>query len=232
MNDYKVSIIIPCYNSALYIKDSIESALNQTYKNIEVIVINDGSTDDSEKIIQRDFADKITYIKQTNAGVSSARNNGIRISTGDWILTLDSDDYINPYYVEDAIKLIEDKKTLITSRAFFTDKDLNLINKIYPEGNIFKENINLESMVKHNLVVTTSLFSKFIWKISGGYNEYLHRAEDWEFWTNLISCGAQVKWVKEREPYFKYRTHGESKSSRNEKFLIKTQRYIKQKYKI
>lgn len=232
MNFYKVSIIIPCYNSEKYIGESIESALNQTYKNIEVVVVNDGSTDNTENIIQSNFIDRVTYIQQPNLGAAAARNKGISLAKGEWILTLDSDDYINPYYIEDALLLIENEKTLITSRAFFTDKNLNLIDKIYPSGDIFNENINLKNMVKHNLVVTTSLFSKNMWKISGGYNEYLYRAEDWEFWTNLISCGAKVKWLKEREPYFKYRTHGESKSSRNEKFLIKTQRYIKQKYKV
>lgn len=92
----KVSIIIPIYNSEKYLKQCLESIINQTYKNIEIICINDGSTDNSEKII-KDYLKtnkNITYLKQPNAGQSIARNKGLEKATGDFILFVDSDDFI------------------------------------------------------------------------------------------------------------------------------------------
>lgn len=90
----KYSIIIPVYNTEKYIEKCIESVLNQTYKNFEIIIINDGSTDKSEEILKTyEKNNKITIITQTNHGLSYSRNIGIKKSTGDYVLFLDSDDY-------------------------------------------------------------------------------------------------------------------------------------------
>lgn len=89
----KVSIIIPVYNLESYIAKTIESCLRQTYGNIEVVIVNDGSTDGSEKEIEKYLADeRIIYVKQENAGVSAARNHGVKISTGDYLTFVDGDD--------------------------------------------------------------------------------------------------------------------------------------------
>ena len=99
-----VSIVIPCYNRAEFICEAIDSALSQSYPNIEVVVVNDGSTDDSHHIITAHYQNKIKYIQQKNSGASVARNSAIKASIGEWILTLDSDDCISPTYVEDAVQ--------------------------------------------------------------------------------------------------------------------------------
>jgi glycosyltransferase involved in cell wall biosynthesis len=102
MLEYKhpslVSIIIPTYNYAEYLPTALESCLGQTYKNLEIIVVDDGSTDNTKEVLER-FKDKIVYIFQENAGVSAARNSGIKSATGDYIGFLDADDY----FTEDAI---------------------------------------------------------------------------------------------------------------------------------
>jgi glycosyltransferase involved in cell wall biosynthesis len=230
INNPTVSIIIPCYNRELFICDAIDSALNQTYSNIEIVVVNDGSTDNTHEIIISKYIDKIKYIQQKNSGASFARNLAIKSSIGEWILTLDSDDYISPNYVSDAIEKIKDKKTLVTARAFIVDDKLNG-NSYYPDISIFNKTINLESMINQNQVITSSLFSKELWEKAGGYNEKIKRAEDWEFWVNLVSCGANVTYINKNEPYLKYRIHGDNKSTKNQHLLEKTARYIKQKYK-
>ena len=95
MKNIKVSIIIPVYNGEKYIAQSIESALNQTYKNIEVIVVNDGSSDNTEKIVL-EYGDKIKYIRKENGGVASALNVGIKNMTGDFFSWLSHDDLYYP----------------------------------------------------------------------------------------------------------------------------------------
>lgn len=103
MRDYNpsplISIIIPTYNYGKYLPVALESCLQQTYKNLEIIVIDDGSTDNTREIVER-YGDRIVYIFQENAGVSAARNRGIESATGDFIGFLDADDY----FIEDAIR--------------------------------------------------------------------------------------------------------------------------------
>ncbi len=95
----RVSIIIPCYGQAQYLSDAIDSALSQTYPNIEVIVVNDGSPDNTEGIA-RPYGDRIIYLEQENRGLATARNTGIAKSSGQWLQFLDADDLIHEKKVE------------------------------------------------------------------------------------------------------------------------------------
>lgn len=106
----KVSVIIPIYNAEKYIKQCIESLTNQTYKNIEIILINDGSTDNSKKICDeyRNKDNRVIVIDKENEGVSKTRNKGIELATGEYITFLDADDSINFNYIEELVKNIED----------------------------------------------------------------------------------------------------------------------------
>ncbi|EMR14352.1 family 2 glycosyl transferase [Methylophaga lonarensis MPL] len=99
MSDPLVSIVIPCYNRERYITDALNSALNQTYSNIEIIVVDDGSTDKTLEVLSG-YADKIQIISQTNKGVSAARNAGFYASKGDYVVFLDSDDWMSDDLVE------------------------------------------------------------------------------------------------------------------------------------
>lgn len=96
----KVSIIVPIYNAEEYIRRCIDSLINQTYKNIEIILLNDGSTDNTDKIIKSYKDKRINYIKKENTGIGNTRNLGILKSTGDYIMFIDSDDYIESNAVE------------------------------------------------------------------------------------------------------------------------------------
>lgn len=103
----KLSILIPCFNSERWIKEAIESALNQTYDNKEVIVVDDGSTDNSLDII-KSFGDRITWETGANQGGNAARNRLLELSTGEWLQYLDSDDYILPDKISKQIQFIVD----------------------------------------------------------------------------------------------------------------------------
>lgn len=108
----KVSIIIPVYNAEKYIQRCINSVLKQTYKNVEIIAINDGSKDSSEEIIlqmQQENQEIIKYYNQENQGISKTRNRGIKLATGKYIMFMDNDDYIDNDYVETFVKEAENK---------------------------------------------------------------------------------------------------------------------------
>lgn len=105
MNTPLVSVVIPTYNRAYCLKYAIDSVLKQTYKNYEIIVVDDGSTDDTKQIIEQ-YGNKLVYLSQQNAGVSAARNKGIRRSNGEWVAFLDSDDEWLPEKLENQLSHI------------------------------------------------------------------------------------------------------------------------------
>lgn len=112
-----VSVIIPCYNSEKTIGSCLESILNQTYSDIEVITVDDGSTDKTSEIIQTysDRDSRILLIRKENGGVSSARNLGIHVAHGDWLLFVDSDDTILNTHIETLIKNAVSPSSIVIS---------------------------------------------------------------------------------------------------------------------
>ena len=113
-----ISIIMPVYNAEKYLNRSIESIMNQTYNNIEIILVNDGSTDNSLEICTsyQEKDNRIKLINQANKGVSFARNKGIDEATGDYIMFIDSDDYVEKNMIEDMVsKITEDDIDLVIS---------------------------------------------------------------------------------------------------------------------
>ena len=123
-----VSVIVPVYNSEKYLTECIESIMAQHYSNIEVILIDDGSTDNSGRIIDN-YAQRYSQIRAIhtdNQGVSSARNCGIEMSSGDFITFIDADDWITPDYVEYLLQvLISTNSDFAISTKHFTNRDSN-----------------------------------------------------------------------------------------------------------
>ncbi len=145
MKENKYSIVIPIYNCERFIDRCIKSIINQSYKNIELILINDGSTDNSNIICKKysENDNRIVYIEQKNSGVSSARNKGIEKATGDYITFVDSDDYIEKNTLELLNKIIEKEKCDIIKYGYV--KESRFLKKTY-EFSIEKNiNINRES---------------------------------------------------------------------------------------
>lgn len=122
----KISIIIPCFNHAEFLAETLNSVLSQTYKNWECIVVNDGSTDNTEEIVSNYCRkdERIKYVSQRNMGVSAARNRGIQESDGYFILPLDGDDIIDSTYIEKAVCYFEEnpQTTLVYCKADFSEQ--------------------------------------------------------------------------------------------------------------
>ena len=155
----KVSIIVPIYNTEKYIKECLESIIKQTYRNIEIIIINDGSTDNSEDIIEqyKDKDSRINIIKQKNLGVSYSRNIGINAATGDYIMFVDSDDIIIENYIEQMMDILKKDKLDIIKSSY---KKFNNNTSIYTNVSFFKENYKIINKNEINkLFIKTTNFN-------------------------------------------------------------------------
>ena len=107
-----ISIIIPTYNYAEYIQKAIDSVLAQTYKNCEIIVVDDGSTDNTQEIIENKYKNKVRYYYQENKGAPAARNKGIKKSKGEYLSFLDADDYLTESSIENRLTVLEQNKSI------------------------------------------------------------------------------------------------------------------------
>lgn len=191
----QVSIIVPCFNQAHYLEQSLGSVLKQTYLNWECIIVNDGSPDNTEAIAKQwcDKDDRFVYLKKENGGLSSARNAGITIAKGDFILPLDADDLIHSTYLEQLVPVLEHDKALaiVSCYSNFFENDINnIIHQHKPKGEDFKY------LLYTNQLVATSLYRKSCWETVGGYDETMkHGFEDWEFWIAITKLGWKYKIV-------------------------------------
>ena len=214
-----VSIIIPCYNQAQFLEEAVQSALNQTYENTEIIIVNDGSPDNTQDVsekLQRRYPKKIQVISQKNSGVSAARNHAISRSKGKYILPLDADDLIDKKIVSSSLKTMNDTHSDIVyvDTQCFGDKDHRIEKQPFSENNFLYE----------NLCNVTSLFKRDVWDNVGGYADNMKEGyEDWEFWINAYKRGYKFQLLS--EPLLLYRT---KESSRN-KEAIKKDAYLKAK---
>ena len=172
----KISIIIPVYNVAKYLSEALDSVLNQTYSNLEIIIIDDGSTDGSEKICDY-YASKdsrIVVVHQNNQGLSAARNKGLDIMTGEYVSFLDPDDVILPKFIDTLYYTI--KNTYVDcvicnyATIYSEDKTIDINNKPKKELNIdngiFNNKEILSNLVdgKINMAVWNKLYKKELWK--------------------------------------------------------------------
>lgn len=188
---YLVSIIVPCYNADIYIKKCLESILQQTYIKLEIIIINDGSTDNSLNICQQlQLQDKrIKIINQENKGASIARLEGIKQAKGEYLSFVDSDDTIEPDYIEQLINAVEKHQTLIATcnmikhlesesptiiknnhsqildeeelhKRFFNYEFWGFWGKIYKK-NVFKDIYFPKATINEDYVVMAQLFNKY-----------------------------------------------------------------------
>lgn len=190
MNNPKVSLIIPVYNGSNYLKYAIDSALNQTYKNLEIIVVNDGSTDKGKtEKIARSYGDKIRYIHKENGGVSSALNLAIEKMTGEYFSWLSHDDTYEPNKVEAEIDFLKEnnllrKKAIVYSDYYLMDVRGRILSKAIknhtelvekPEYALLKGNINGLS-----LLIPKSAFDEY-----GGFDTSLKATQDYELWRKM-----------------------------------------------
>jgi glycosyltransferase involved in cell wall biosynthesis len=208
-----VSIIMPAFNAGKTINESISSVINQSYKNWELIVVNDGSKDNTSEIVKKFKNENILLIEQINKGVSNARNVGIHNSKGEYIAFLDADDLWEISKLEKSILAFE----------------LTLCDLVYSKIKIFKNIINdASSFVYRELVVEkddyyrlliydyiptlTVVIKKSILEKIGYFDELLNGTEDWDLWIR-ITKEYKINFVQEELAYYRNHENGLSKKS-------------------
>ncbi|MDX9744156.1 MAG: glycosyltransferase [Arcobacteraceae bacterium] len=200
-----VSVIIPCYNHEKYLKQSILSVLNQTYKNIELIVIDDGSKDNSVEIIKnlQNFSG-FKFITQENMGVCRTLNKGVMISTGKYIGVLASDDYWDITKIEKQVKVLEsrDDSEFCFTQALEFDSNTGKELKIFPKKAISGYVLN-RVFIRQHVPAGSMIFSRKLFDRLNGFDETL-KEEDWDF---VIRSAANTRFIGINESLFFYRSH-------------------------
>ncbi|PZX57057.1 galactosyltransferase-like protein [Algoriphagus ratkowskyi] len=220
------SVIIPCYNQGTFLEEAVTSVLNSSLKKLEIIVIDDGSTDNSLEIaisIQQRHPKLIQVLSQPNAGPSVARNLGIKQASGKYILPLDADDKIGQEYLLESVNKLEQNQNV--KLVYCEAEKFGFKNKQWK----LKE-FSQAALAKDNMIFVSSVFRKSDWKNAGGFDERMVWGwEDWEFWINLLKSGGEV--IKLPLVGFSYRIHSCSRrKSVNRKAKKSTIALINQKH--
>ena len=188
----KVSVIIPCYNQGHYVDEAVDSILNQTFQDFEIIIMNDGSTDECtvEKLEQYDRP-KTTVTHTHNQGLPRARNTGIRSGRGEYILALDADDYMGTTFLEKAVPVLDVQPEVgvvaCGIQHFGTSQKRHL-----PKGG------GVRTFLAQNDIGVPSLFRRVCWEETGGYDESLKQGyQDWNLWIDITKRGWLVHVIPE-----------------------------------
>ncbi|MDD7183284.1 glycosyltransferase family 2 protein [Peptostreptococcus porci] len=161
--DNFVSVILPAYNSGKYIKSCIDSILNQSYEDFELIIVDDGSTDDTQKIINNYVDKKIKYIYQSNKGVSLARNTGIKNASGDLVTFVDADDIMGKYQLEIMVKYFCDGVDMVMCRYHKFSKMEELSDKSCDQRMEEADVSNISKIEASKLIHFGSSYAGYVW---------------------------------------------------------------------
>jgi glycosyltransferase involved in cell wall biosynthesis len=219
-----VSVIIPCYNQSKFLLEAIESVKNSYYKNTEIIIVDDGSTNEDLHSLLRSIQEKdVRIIWQRNFGVSVARNSGIKASRGEYIVSLDYDDILAPTYISNSIKVFNRFKDISIVGCNYTyineegkpieGKEINGSGRNYDEGRVTSK------IMVHNYMTNNFMFRKDLVRQIGGFSDELSRLalEDWDFLMRAYRLGCKI--YIEPEVGLFYRQHGESRNGNRKKRL-------------
>ena len=209
----RVSVIIPTYNSAKYLAEAIDSVLNQTYTNYEIIVIDDGSTDNTVEILEQ-YQDQIHYLYQENQGVSAARNQGISWAKGELIAFLDADDIFMAHKLEKQVAVFEQEPELgIVNSGFRLIRENGEFIADIKRWQTIPE-LTIETWILHQPVLPSAMMFRKQWleKVEG-FDTRWFSSEDVDLVFRLIAQGCLGRWLPEITIY--YRRHDRSATWKN-----------------
>ncbi len=211
----KTAVVIPTYNSSRYLVQAIDSVLAQTWQDLEILVIDDGSTDETERVMRR-YQSPVRYIYQQNGGVAIARNRGIAESKGKYVAFLDADDTWLPHKLELQIEALQKQPQYRAcySALAVADAELNPLSINYS----YRQSSTLEDLLlRGNVIATPSsvLCERSLFDVAGGFDPKLSQCADWDMWVRLA---VQTEFLYLDEPLVTYRQHG-ANMSRNAPLL-------------
>ena len=211
-----ISVIVPCYNQAQYLPATLDSVFAQTYLNWECIIVNDGSTDNTEVIAKQycEIDNRFKYLSKDNGGLSSARNAGINNSLGEFILPLDSDDLIAPQYIEKALEYFHNSPT---TKLVYCKAQLFGIDN----GEWRLPDYKYTDLLFENMIFCSAIYKRADYENTGGYNEnILQGLEDWDFWLSLIDESDIIYCLPETCFYYRIRHESMLRSLTNENGMV------------
>lgn len=217
----KVSVIIPTYNNAKYLPEAVTSVLGQTYKDYEIIVVDDGSSHNTREVVYRfvkSYLGRIKYVYQSNEGLSGARNRGIQEAKGKYIAFLDSDDIWLPGKLKEQMTVFADERKIdfICTKALVINADGQLMNYEKPRN---KNVLSFENILMGNPVVTsTVILSKKALEEIGVFDELLFGVQDYALW---LKAAQKLRMYFLNKPLIKYRVNTGSNMSNNLEMMYK-----------
>ncbi|OIQ52767.1 chondroitin synthase [Moorella thermoacetica] len=218
----KVAIIIPCFNYGNFINEAVRSALDQDIET-ELIVVDDGSTDPATLKVLDELRTRGIYVfRQSNRGLPSARNTGIRLTSDPYIVCLDADDIISPSYCSTCLEVLE------------TQPDVGFVystTRVFGNQNRHWSNLSYSALhlLLDNYIPYAAIFRRRVWEEVGGFDEnMLFGYEDWDFWLSAIERGWRGFHVPEE--LFRYRKHGKSMLSSSNQRRKELKKYLRRKH--
>lgn len=207
-----VSVVIPIYNYSRFITQAIESVLDQTFRDLEVIVVDDGSTDETAQMVGR-FGDRVRYVYQANRGPNAARNTGIREARGSCVAFLDADDYWLPRKLELQVPLIEGspKVGLVYSGMYLFDSDTGAIIGQHPLGHCRRGPVLRQLFMEQFVPSPTALTRREVFHEVGYFDENVVGPDDWDMWLRIAAI-YEFDYVA--QPLAMYRVHTSWASSK------------------
>lgn len=194
------SIIVPTYDAAPYLEAALDSALGQTYQSVEVVVVDDGSTDETPAILER-YDRRIVTTWQVNAGVSAARNTGLALASGELIAYLNADDVFEPTRIARCVEALDADPaiTAVTTDAYMIDETGTTGRRWYGgfSDAVFAEDDQLQAIVRANYVFVSVVVRRAALEAAGPFDSACDRAEDLDMWIRLLLGGARFACIPE-----------------------------------
>jgi glycosyltransferase involved in cell wall biosynthesis len=203
MEKDKVSVIIPTYNSEDYINEAIKSVLSQTYKNYEIIIVDDGSSDNTATLLKK-YQGRLKYFYQNNQGSAAARNLGLNNSSGEFIAFLDSDDVWFPEKLEKQVRIMKENPRLafVFAAAYMVNESGEIV-KCWDNKN--EPTMDFKRLYEKNFICTsTVLLRRYCLERIGNFDENLKMSQDWDLWLRLAKK-FEFKFIC--QPLINYRMH-------------------------
>lgn len=218
-----VSVIVPLYNMEAYVAETLQSVLASSYRNLEVIVVDDGSSDRSAAIVDEIAAKdaRVRLVHQENAGPCRARNRAVAESRGTYIFPVDADDLVSPTFVAQAVAVLEaheEVKLVSPTIAFIGNRT----------GIWHLREFSLKKLAVRNHIAACALYRRADFDRVGGYCEEIIAREDWDFWIALLKDGGKV--VRLPEVGYYYRVRKQSKRIRDRKLKAHVTRVLNQRH--
>lgn len=205
----RCSVVIPAYNVGPFVTEAVSSALSQTFSDIEVIVVNDGSSDETAAVLEP-LMERIVYLEQPNRGLAAARNRGMQQASGKFVAFLDADDFWMPRYLQRMVALLESRPdlALVTTDSLVVKDNLITGETFYgrfPRRRRFRLRDQSYWITQYNFVHIMAVSRTETVHRFGGFEESLRACEDWDLWLRMLTSGERAGFVEGPLAYYRIR---------------------------